>query len=77
MTPMANQKDSNHFREATHLTQMTLLHRRIDIKDAPRYLDSVRITAEYDPPVRPSTPYTPRINVFAITCQRIKGESSY
>ena len=50
---------------------------RIDIKDAPRYLDSVRITAEYDPPVQLSTPYTPRINVFAITCQRIKSESSY
>lgn len=50
---------------------------RIDIKDAPRYLDSIRITAEYDPPVQLSTPYTPRINVFAITCQRIKSESGY
>lgn len=50
---------------------------RIDIKDAPRYLDSLRITAEYDPPVQLSTPYTPRITVFAITCQKIKNKSSY
>jgi hypothetical protein len=50
---------------------------RIDIRDAPRYLDSVRITAEYDPPVQLSTPYTPRISVFAITCQKIKDKSSY
>ena len=50
---------------------------RIDIKDAPRYLDSIRITAVYEPPVQLSTPYTPRINVFAITCQRIKSESIY